>query len=982
MKHLVGLVFLLASSLAVAQVDTSFVYNTTTPFGTLDIRLAKSATRYYYLQENITFNFRESSPGVRTNSYKDMTSWDSSPYTQGNLREKNGSADYFIMNYRLLFPQGYNANFDEGYPLIVMMHGAGERGNCWDTNCHWATRTYKPNTNSPVAPTTVDHSLLNNDHNLAHGGSPHLTARNLAGTKLPNDPTLNKRAFPGFVLFAQNLNGWDITATQDVIRLIRLAVKKYNINPNRIYVHGLSNGGSGTYEIIKRAPWLFAAALPMSAVSDASIISRGLIPRVAHIPIWTFQGGIDTSPTPGKTNLYVKNFRDAGMDVRYSLYANLGHGTWNTAYNEPDFFSWILSKSKTKLHVFYGHASICQTTGQGAKLGLSPGFRAYQWEKDGVIMPDVTSNELTTNEPGVFRARFSRVVNPTEADWNEWSQPVTVTVNNPAQAQINVLGTQFMRGPDNNSAYNVVFLKSENTNDKYYWYKNNVLVNIPLTTLDDTTRVYRISASGSTANGTFTLLTRGFDNCPSPVSEPVNLYFGNSGPLLTDNNIPTNFAGAATSASEVDLTWTDNSTIETGFEIWRRKPGSAFVLAGKTGPNVTGFHDMKLEPLVAYQYKIRAITASGRSKYAPGDALTINLVITTLEDTEVPTTPPTNVTVVSNTTSTIALAWTPALDNTGIRRYHITYGSTTIQTPTGSPNFTLTGLPMNMAYNISVVAEDFGGHLSAPSEAIVGTTYVTGLTYGHSTAAWTDLDQITNWNKPEFTGTVATVTLAPRTQEDYFSMEYKGYLYITNAGNYEFRTTSDDGSRLFLNGAMIVDNDGLHGNVTVTSGVLTVASGPQDFHLRYFEYNGGQSLTVSYRGPDTNGTWITIPASAFRSGSVPPTPESVGPSSTAGREITNDPALSLAEVLTVTVSPNPTSTHNIQVRVGTLTSDAPVQVKMIDMVGKAHFTNVYTRAQVQEGVKVTPNAALLNGMYIIIVNQGSQVQKEKIMIRN
>jgi hypothetical protein len=99
----------------------------------LDIRIAKSATRYYYLEENKTFSFRESSPGIRTNTYRDMTSWDSQPYSQGHLRERNGSSDNFVMNYRLLFPSNYNASYAEGYPLIVIMHGAGERANCWET---------------------------------------------------------------------------------------------------------------------------------------------------------------------------------------------------------------------------------------------------------------------------------------------------------------------------------------------------------------------------------------------------------------------------------------------------------------------------------------------------------------------------------------------------------------------------------------------------------------------------------------------------------------------------------------------------------------------------------------------------------------------------------------------------------------------------------------------------------------------------------
>src|SRR5688572_17831122 len=96
-KCAAGILLVVMSSAAFAQVDTSFVYNTSTPYGTLDIRIAKSSSRYYYLKENVTYNFREQS-GVKTNSYFDMTSWDSSPYNQGTLREKNGSADYFVMN--------------------------------------------------------------------------------------------------------------------------------------------------------------------------------------------------------------------------------------------------------------------------------------------------------------------------------------------------------------------------------------------------------------------------------------------------------------------------------------------------------------------------------------------------------------------------------------------------------------------------------------------------------------------------------------------------------------------------------------------------------------------------------------------------------------------------------------------------------------------------------------------------------------------
>src|SRR5688572_2180793 len=276
MHKFVGLImtyFVISS--AVGQVDTAYIYRTGMPYGTLDLRIAKSATRYYYVQENKTFSFREGSPGVKTNSFKDMTSWDSSPYTQGNLREKNGSSDAFIMNYRLLFPVNYNPAYSEGYPLILFVHGLGERANCWE-NCYWADKSWNPNTNNPPAPTTSTHELLNNDHNLLHGGSTHLAMRNAAGSKLPNDPTLPARSFPGFVLFPQNLNGWSASQAQDAIRIVRLLIKKYKIDQNRIYIHGLSNGGAYVYEITKRAPWMFSAAATMSAVTDGGIIGQGM----------------------------------------------------------------------------------------------------------------------------------------------------------------------------------------------------------------------------------------------------------------------------------------------------------------------------------------------------------------------------------------------------------------------------------------------------------------------------------------------------------------------------------------------------------------------------------------------------------------------------------------------------------------------------------------------------------------------------------
>ncbi len=977
MKKLVGFIMALVYTTTWGQVDTAFVYNTSTPYGTLDIRLAEAANRYYYLQENITVSFRENPPGVKTNTFHDMTSWDSSPYTQGNMRKLSGSNDAFVMNYRLLFPSNYNASYTAGYPIIIMLHGMGERANCWDTNCYWSNRDWRPTTNTPAAPKTWNHALLNNDHNLSHGGMPHLEARNLAGNKLPDDPTLDPRAFPGFVLFPQNLNGWESTSSNDVIRLIRLVIKKYKIDPNRVYLHGLSNGGQGCYDVVKRAPWLFAAVLPMSAINETAIISRNQTPTIAHIPFWTFQGGQDTDPLPSTTARYVKTFREAGMDIRYSNYPNLGHGTWNTAYAEPDFFSWMLSKRKSNVHVFYNTPEICGTTGQGAKLGFAAGFRAYQWEKDGVIIPGATGHEYIATQPGVYRGRFSRVPNPGAADWNAWSQPVPVTIKNPGKAVVDVIGTHMMRGPDNDPFYNTVHLKANTIDDKYYWYKNGALINIPNTNLDDTTRTYSITALYSNGNGKFTLISRGINNCPTLPSDTVFVYFNNSTPTMpSPNNIPTNFTGVALSQSSIELSWSSNCTFETGFEIWRRKPGDIFRVAGMAPPNATSFIDNNVEPSTTYDYKIRTLAEKSKSNWAPNNNININLVVSTGTDT-IPPGPASNVVVTGNTVNSISLSWTAATDNVKIKRYLISYGANSVATPDASTSFTLTGLPMNVAYNIGVTAEDFSGNFSAPTAPVVGTTYVTGLTYGHSTGAWTDLDLVTVWNTPEFTGVVPNFTLNPRTQEDFFVFEFTGYLYIQNGGNYEFSLASDDGSRLTIDNNLVIDHDGLHGVTTRYSAPVFLSTGPHLINVKYLEYTGGQSLTIRYKGSDTNSSWINIPNSALKSGSAPPTVSG----SSLGEHVVVSERQKPEDFVSVSVFPNPTSSDRITVAVAAESNES-VQINMLDVMGKSYFEGHFTSEEARQGAKINTRSTLMNGLYVIVVTQGKYTVKQKVIIRN
>lgn len=877
MKRIVGLWvhLLVLVTPAFSQVDTSYIYNTAMPYGTLDLRIAKSDTRYYYLQEDVTFSFRESAPGVKTNTFRDMTSWNSDPYRQGNLREKNGAQDQFVMNYRLLFPQNYNAAYDPGYPIIIMLHGYGERGNCWNNNCYWSTTGWNPNTNSPAAPTSETHNLLNNDHNLLHGGLKHLDAVKLAGDRLPNDPTMPDRAFPGFVLFPQVQNGWQTAArVEDAIKLLRLIIKKYNIDENRVYIHALSNGGGGLYQAVKRAPWLFAAALPMSAVSNGGIFNEGLAQEVGKIPFWVFQGGKDKNPTPSRTYNTVKGLREAGASVRYYLYPHLGHGTWNSAYNEPDFFTWILAKRKNNPHVYYGNPVICNTNGVGVRISFSNGYHAYQWEHDGAIIAGANQSQYIANTPGTYRGRFSRVANPTETDWEPWSDEIVVTEISPAKPTVTALGTTHLRGPGllSTISNNTVQLKSDQEAELYTWFKNGVQIDFPGTDVNDTLRTAPFTSAGTGANGVYTLKTS-FSYCPSPPSDPVYVFFNNSAPQnMTFNAASAEFKGVAMK-SGIFLTWNDLVSSESGYEIWRRKVGDAeFKFAGRAPKNSISFFDGPLQPSSSFEYKIRAVGNAGVSNYVPSNDLAVNLLVNTPGDDLKPL-PPQDLKVTLNTISSITLSWKAPVDNTGIQYYIVTYGNTTVNTTAAENSFTISNLPPNTTYPVTVKAVDYAGNISEASNQIIGSTYVLGLFYKHSTGGWEDLDDTTlveTWINPEFTGTVSNFTLAPRTQEDFFNFQFTGYFDAPADGPYIFRLTSNDGSRLIVDDSLAIENDGVHGNVTKFSDTLMLAKGPHHLELQYFDYAGSQTLTLQYKGPDLTVGHKNVPDSLLRSGKYTP----------------------------------------------------------------------------------------------------------------
>ncbi len=111
---------------------------------------------------------------------------------------------------------------------------------------------------------------------------------------------------------------------------------------------------------------------------------------------------------------------------------------------------------------------------------------------------------------------------------------------------------------------------------------------------------------------------------------------------------------------------------------------------------------------------------------------------------------------------------------------------------------------------------------------------------------------------PTEVGYSDSITPADYDTQDDYALKFTSTLVIDTAGDYTFSTTSDDGSKIFIDGVEVVNNDGVHGLVTVTGDPVTLTAGEHVIEIIYFENNGGNAMTATISGPDTGGTATSL----------------------------------------------------------------------------------------------------------------------------
>lgn len=235
-------------------------------------------------------------------------------YDKGNYIKGKDS-----IYYRILFPE----NFDPAvkYPIVFFLHGSGERGS-------------------------------DNEKQLAHGG------------KLFLQENIRKQ-FPAIVVFPQcssdsywanidrkdglkvasdhifSKGGNPTKAMHALLGMIDNFLDKPFVDKKRVYVGGLSMGGMGTYELLRRKRKTFAAAFAICGGDNVANVRK-----YKKIPLWIFHGEKDDVVPVTMSTALADQLTVLGIKPKITLYVDDNHNSWDSAFKEPELLSWLFSNHK------------------------------------------------------------------------------------------------------------------------------------------------------------------------------------------------------------------------------------------------------------------------------------------------------------------------------------------------------------------------------------------------------------------------------------------------------------------------------------------------------------------------------------------------------------------------------------------------------------------------------------------------------------
>jgi predicted peptidase len=234
-----------------------------------------------------------------------------------NRTVKIGTETY---RFQVYVPKDWSKK--QKWPVILFLHGAGERG---------------------------DDGLIQTEVGI--------------GTAIRR----YSERFPAVVVFPQcRRNVWwtEPAMEEQALKTLDQSIKEFNGDAERTYLTGISMGGYGTWSIASKHPGRFAALAPVCG--GIRIPARAQVPealknqpagadpyaetakKIGQTPVWIFHGGDDSVVPPGESRKMTEALKAVNGDVRYSEYDKVNHNSWDKAYAEKELMTWMLGKRRTK----------------------------------------------------------------------------------------------------------------------------------------------------------------------------------------------------------------------------------------------------------------------------------------------------------------------------------------------------------------------------------------------------------------------------------------------------------------------------------------------------------------------------------------------------------------------------------------------------------------------------------------------------------
>lgn len=196
--------------------------------------------------------------------------------------------------YLLSFPDGYDQDTTKRWPLMIFLHGSGESGT------------------------------------------------DLQKIKVHGPPKLIEQGkkYPFIVVSpqAQLPYGWE---PENLYKLLQYIKQTQRVDQDRVYLTGLSMGGFGTWELAMKHPEEFAAIAPVCGGGDTTEAWK-----LRYVPIWCFHGAKDDVVLPMQSEKMVNAVKQYNPDVRFTLYPDANHNSWDTTYNNDSLYQWMLGHKR------------------------------------------------------------------------------------------------------------------------------------------------------------------------------------------------------------------------------------------------------------------------------------------------------------------------------------------------------------------------------------------------------------------------------------------------------------------------------------------------------------------------------------------------------------------------------------------------------------------------------------------------------------